>query len=1168
MLEPLLIELSSSKTSPQRLLFNNLNSIKSMTKRAFNEGRNEKVPRIAIKFLVIMKLTALLMTVAFLNVYATGTSQSVSFEGQNVPLERVFSVVEQQTGYYFLYPKKILKQSKPVSVRVNDMRLEQFLDLIFADQALKYTIGSRTINVSIDRDSHRSSQSASDGVIAEFELQPVPLKGIVRDDSGEPLPGATILVKNSTASAIADAEGVFEIKVNAGDVLVISYVQHEPKEIRVTQAQLSHGVINVTLQKVIARDDEILITTGIFQKADKSYTGASTTVTAKQLQQFGNRNLIVSLKNIDPAFNILENNIAGSDPNNLPDILIRGNSSLPNIDNLDELKGLNTPLIILDGFQSTLEKMLDININEVEAVTILKDAAATAIYGSRGSNGVIVITTKRPAPGELRVTYRADLNFEVADLSGYELLDAESKLALEKRMGYYNHRNASDDIKLKKYYNFLLNEVNQGVNTNWLQLPLRTGVGQRHNLGIAGGEKAFRYSLSTQWNDIEGVMKGSKRSTFNGTLNLAYVYKKVRLSNQTHITEGWSSESPYGTFAEYVKMNPYWRAFDENGSPLKVMGDPGDNTYVLRFSQLPTNPLYNARLEMFDKTKRSELINNTILEVILAEGFRIRGQFGIAKKTSTGDRFRPAEHTAFANYGPQDVFRKGDYAYNTFEGYDYDGSLNLQYSKVFADKHTLFTGLDYNIRQSQGSSLGFLAEGFTNSSLNMMPMALQYAQGQKPSGTESLIRSMGVTANVNYIYNNQYFADLSVRMDGSSQFGKNNRMAPFWAAGIGWNLHNEGFLKHSSVIEKLKLRGSVGVTGSQNFKAYQALSTYRYYPDNRYHGWNGAYVIGMGNEDLKWQQSLQYNFGFNAEFLKGRLQFTGDYYITETNNLLSSIELPASNGYPSYVENIGELSNRGFELKGTGVLVRSTSRGLYWSVTAGVFQNQNKIVKTSGAMKDAQKNRQMAQSEAASVMFVEGHSMNTIWVVPSLGIDPSTGKEIYMDADGKPTYIWNGNDIRAMGITDPKFMGNFSTLLRYSNFTFNASFGYRVGGQQYNQTLISKVENADYSYNVDARVYTDRWEKPGDKAAFKGLDVTERTYRSSRFVQDENLLVCQNVYLEYMLVSEYLKRNLKMSYMQFSVGMAEPFRLSSIKQERGTAYPFSKQFSFSISATF
>lgn len=1110
-----------------------------------------------------MKLTVLLLTAAFFQVYATGTAQSVTLSGKNISLRQVFSAIEEQTGYVVFYNKEAISSATPVSLTVYNMPLTDLLDFVLKEQSLEYVIKEKSVILSRKHPDIPPPQSA---VFPMDTL--ISIKGKVMDEKGNPLEGAVIGIIGNRRQVATNFNGEFMMPyIDGKAILTVSYVGYKTQEIRLKTNQ---RLVNIVMEPTNSKMDEVVISTGIFKKVDKSFTGSSTTVTAKELQQFGNRNLIVSLRNIDPAFNIIESNTMGSDPNRLPDIQIRGNSSLPNVNNLDDLVGLNTPLIILDGFQSTLQKMLDININEVESVTILKDASATAIYGSRGSNGVVVITTKLPKPGALRVAYRGDLNIEAADLSDYHVLDARQKLELERKVGLYDNTIVERDIQLKRYYNFLLNEVNSGVNTYWLDMPLRTGVGQRHNFSVSGGDQTFRYAASVQVNDIQGVMKGSERKTLNGTVSLAYNLKNIKFSNQLMITEGRSGESSYGSFGDYVRMNPYWRAFDDKGNVLKFMGDPGNNDFELRWSSasLPTSPLYNATLNVFDKTKTSELINNSSVEWTISKELQVRAQLGLTKNTQQKDKFRPASHTAFANYSTTDLFRRGDYNYGIANGMGYDGGLNLQYSATYDEKHTLFAGLDYNIRQSQNSAYSFLAEGFTNPNFDFISMALQYAKDQKPGGSESLSRAMGLTGNVNYIYDNRFFADASLRMDGSSQFGKNNRMAPFWSAGLGWNLHNEAFLKDSRIIERLKLRGSAGITGSQNFDAYQALSTYRYYTNDRYFSWNGAYLLGLGNEDLRWQQALKYDIGFDAEFLKGRLKITADYYTSTTRDLLSSIALKASNGFPSYVENVGRMGNKGFEIRGTGILISQPLNGFFWSITAGVVQNRNKILETSVALKDAQRDRQMQAGDVPTALYFEGYSTNTIWVVPSLGIDPSNGKEVYIDINGKPTYIWSGNDLRAMGNSDPDFMGNFSTMFRYKTLALNASFGYRLGGQLYNQTLISRVENADYRYNVDARVYSDRWVMPGDQVAFKGLMVSGATYRSSRFIQNENTLICRNINLQYDLRSDYLRRTLHLTNLQFTANMADPFRFSGIKQERGTVYPFSKQFSLSISATF
>lgn len=1113
------------------------------------------------KLFLAMKLTVLLLTVAFLQVHASGTAQSVTLSGKKITLKQAFSAIEKQTGYVVFYNKEIFTSSKPLSLSVSAMPLTEFLDLVLKEQSLEYVIKDMSVVIS------RKFQPESSGERAP--LVPVDslitIRGKITNEQGEPLEGAVVTVNGSLKQVAADAGGSFVLPdVEDKATLTISYVGYKTKTVKLRPNQ---SVLEIRMELADNPMDAVVVSTGIFKKVDKSFTGSSLTVSARELQQFGNRNLIVSLSNIDPSFRIIESNTMGSDPNRLPDIQIRGNSSLPNVDNLDDLVGLNTPLIILDGFQSTLQKMLDININEVESVTILKDASATAIYGSRGSNGVIVITTKLPKPGALRVTYRSDLALEIADLSDYHVLNAREKLDLEQKVKLYNNSIVERDLSLKRYYNYLLNEVNNGVDTYWLDMPLRTGVGQRHNLGLAGGDNTFRYSISAQINNIQGVMKGSGRNVFNGTVNLMYSLKNVRFNNQLMVSEGKFSESPYGSFSDYVRMNPYWRAYDDQGNVLKFLGDPGTSDYQYRWTTLPTNPLYNATLNVFDKTKSSDLINNFSFEWTVTQGLLVRAQLGLTKTYQQRDKFRPAAHTAFANYSEADIFRKGDYNYSVANGFGYDGAVNLQYSRT-VNKHAFFGGLDYNIRKSENTAYSFLAEGFVNPNFDFISMALQYARDQKPGGSESISTAIGMTSNINYIFDDRFFADASIRMDGSSQFGKNNRMAPFWSGGLGWNLHNEAFLKNNRVVERLKLRGSVGVTGSQNFSPYQALSTYRYYPNLRYFNLNGAYLMGIGNEDLKWQQSLKVDVGVDAEFLKGRLKLTADYYKTTTRDLLSSVSLRASNGFPSYVENIGRMRNQGFEFRATGILTNRSPKGVFWSVTAGVAQNRNKILKISEALKDAQKERQMQTGDALTALYFEGYSTNAIWVVPSLGIDPSNGKEVYLDINGKPTYIWSGNDLRAVGSTDPDYMGNFSTLFRFRNLSFNASFGYRLGGQTYNQTLISRVENADYRYNVDSRVYNNRWEKPGDDVSFKGLMITGTTSRTSRFVQDDNTLICQNVNLQYELKSAYLKRILHLNNLLIAANMAEPFRISSIRQERGTVYPFSKQFSLSINAVF
>ena len=1107
-----------------------------------------------VKFFRIMRLCFLFVFLGMLSATAKTIAQEqvISLNLKNVTYLELFNELHRQTGVRFLYSSDQLENLSRIDVVADRKKMREVLE-----DALKETSLTCVFEEDMVMLRERQQQQVSELVV----------KGLVTDTKKQPLPGVTVMIKGTSLGTVTDAEGHYVLTIPQRDelVLVFSFVGMNSREV----TYKGEKELNVELEEKIAEMDEVVVT-GIFQKSQASFTGSATTVTAKELQQFGNRNLLQSLHNIDPSINIIENNAFGSNPNRLPEVQIRGNSSIPNVDELkDQTRvDLNPPLIVLDGFETTLQKLIDINENEVETLTILKDASATAIYGSRGANGVIVITTKKPAMGQLRVSYKGDVNIEIPDLTGYDLLEAREKLELEKRVGLYSKpSNPDQDWRLQRYYSYLLDEVNSGVNTYWLSKPLQTSVGQRHALKVEGGDKSFRYSASLQWNDIRGVMKESYRKTFNGAIQLSYYWKNLKFSNNLMISAGKRQESPYGDFSEYAKMNPYWRTHDENGKILKRLGNSGESDYAFRWSRLPVNPLYNATLNTYDRGNNTDITNNFMLEWKVLETLDLRGRFGITKNTDETRVFKPADHTDFADYSEDDMFRKGTYAYGISNSFSYEGSLNLAYHQSFG-KHLLVAGVDVNLREGRSRSSSFKAEGFTNENFDDISSALQYEKNGKPSGAESTVRSVGFTGNVNYTYDNRYFADLSGRMDGSSQFGSNKRFAPFWAVGIGWNMHNESFLKEVSWVNMLKLRFSVGTSGSQHFNAYQAIQTYRYFLDDKYYAWNGSSLIAMGNPDLKWQQKRDYNIGLDVKLWDNRITIGGDFYIAKTNDLISTLTLPAANGFTTYIENIGSLKNTGYELRLSAYVLRKDQ--MSWSVSLAGIHNKNKIVEVSQALLDAQNAIESEDLVNPNVQFRPGYSSNTIWTVRSAGIDPGTGKEVFISRDGNRTYNWSASDIVATGVSDPKLEGNISSMFRYKGLSLNVSFGYRFGGQIYNSTLANKVEvsKTAIGWNVDARVFHDRWKNIGDQASFKGLDDFTPTNKTSRFVQDETTFRCQNMTLQYELKSQALNKLLGIDYCLFSASTSDLFYISTVKRERGTSYPFSRQFSLGVNVVF
>jgi TonB-linked SusC/RagA family outer membrane protein len=1134
------------------------------------------------KILRVMRLTIFLLTVALVHAHASGVAQSVTLSGTDLTLKQVFAGIEKQTGYVVFSTKGTLADTKPVSFAVHNMPLRDFLNIVLKDQPLSYIISGKTIHLARKVEAvllYRDS--------VHFEIPRQLITGRVTDSSGIPLPGATISIKGKT-TITADASGRFSIEAEPGDVLVISFVGFTPSSYKVKN---DTKTVAITLSRAASIIDDVVIT-GIFNKPKESYTGATRVISEKEIHDFQGRNLFVTLGNIDPSFYVVTNNSIGSDPNRVPEIQLRGIRNLPNIDQFQAGSGagalairdqqfqyqsaaLNAPLIIMDGFPITLQRMMDLNINEIQNVTLLKDGSATALYGSQGANGVIVITTKQPQAGKLRLTYRGGVNLNLPDLSSYHLLNARDKLALEKVSGYYVNptKSASQNLAMEKYYNEILGLVESGVNTDWLGKPLQTQLDQNHSLRLEGGDASFRYALEGQFNKINGVMKGSGRQTVNGTATISYRLNKLNFTNNLRIGSTKGNESPWGSFSAYAKLNPYWSPYDDKGNVVQSF-KPFSYDYweqAQKGTQPYANPMYDATLNTFDKTAYTNINENFLVEYRPVKHLTLNGGLSINTTQSTGDDFKPASHSAFSQYSAADIFRKGSYTYSTGKDYNFTGRVAANYYNLFGGVHGLTVGVSGEINEAKSTNYSITAEGFPDETVDFLGRALQYQQGGAPSGNESTTRRVGVVGTANYVYDDRYFADATYRVDGASQFGSNKRFAPFYSVGAGWNLHKEAFFKDYTYINRLKLRGSYGITGNQSFSAYQPLATYAYVIGNSYKNWVGANQSTLGNPDLQWQQTDKMDIGIEAGFLNDRIFIQADYYKENTHNLLSSIELPYSNGFADYVENIGELEQRGWELMARVTILRNDRRRLMWSVTGNIAHNQDKIVQLSEALKAANEKLALQYDYTANTpnkIIRVGASQNTIYAVPSLGIDPSTGKELFLNRFGEVTYTWAAADRVNVGVSQPKYRGNFSTLFRYEGFTLNASFGYRFGGQIYNETLISKIEEADKWLNVDERVFKDRWQKPGDKVAFRGLNEGLPVNPSSRFVQDERTLICQNVSLTYDITSQTLLRNLGMKALNLSVNTGELFYLSSVRQERGLDYPFTRQVSFFLFANF
>ena len=985
----------------------------------------------------------------------------------------------------------------------------------------------------------------------------------------------TVIIKGTKLGTVTDVDGKYTLAVPVGNnALVFSMIGMKQKE----EVIGKRTQIDVVMEEEISELEDVVVT-GYYTQAKNSFTGAARTITAEELQMGGNQNILTALQNVDPSFMKIDNNLAGSNPNVVPEFQIRGAGSISGIES--EYEGNpNTPVFIVDGFETTAEKVYDMDPYRVASITLLKDAAATAIYGSRASNGVVVITTNAPANGKMQVSYNVDASFYIADLSDYNVCNAVEKLEIEKLAGMYTSSSVTQQLTLNEWYSEKLANIKRGYDTYWLDKPLdAVAVANKHSLRLDGGNDNIRYGIELGYSNTPGVMKESGRRRLALGMELQYIYKNLTFRNNLTYSNVKATNSPYGSFSVYTKRNPYVRYKDDDGNYIYKVdeyvpiggGGLGKDYY---------NPLYNTTLNTTDEEKYNDVTNNFGVDWSIMDGLRLKGSFSFTHQNTYKDNFKPAKHTDFADYEDDDFDRRGSYVGSRGENYSYDASLVMTYFYQL-EKHVINANLGWNLQESVTREFTVKTEGFPNENLDYISFATQYEKDGSPAGDEYTSRLVGFLGNLNYSYDERYLLDLSFREDASSRFGSDKRWAPFWSVGLGWNLHNEEFLKNVTFINRLKIRGSYGLTGSQNYNPYQAMTTYKYLTGERYHHTVGAEVMALGNEKLGWQRTLQQNYGVDIDLWDERINFTGNYYIKLSKDVLTSVTLPPSLGFSSYMDNLGEVKNYGYELNLRVALVKNLSKQLYWSVNATALHNKNKLLKISNALRaynddqdeDTMSGSKSKESNRPKVRYVEGKSMNSIWVNQSLGVDPATGNELFQAVNGDIVTTWSTDNYVIGGCTDSDLEGTFGTNLAWKGFQLNVIFRYSYGGQIYNQTLVDKVQDADLRENVDRRVFEERWQKPGDQVMFTKLiggataNATSVTKPTSRFIEDNNWLELSTLNLSYEFKMPWMKK-IGLKRLKALFYMNDVFRVSTVKQERGIDYPFARNFSIGLQARF
>ena len=996
---------------------------------------------------------------------------------------------------------------------------------------------------------------------------------VIEKLSKEPMVGVTIRLDGHSTGVITDINGCYVLTLpEKGGLVIYSYIGFETRKIKVTSRQK----VNVQMVEATESIQEVIVT-GYNSIQKESFTGNTTKIEKEDLLKVNPNNLISANQTFDPSFRIQENLAAGSDPNSLPQFVLRGQTGIGETTlgqtstssiSREVLSGnSNLPIFILDGFEVDVEKIYDLDMNSIHSINILKDAAATAMYGSRAANGVIVIERRAPEAGKFRVQYSGVLSAELPDLSSYNLMNAREKLETERLAGLYDSNTPEIDPYTNGYYQ-RLNNVLTGVDTYWLSQGLRTALNHKHSIFIDGGENDVRWGVELGFRGTEGVMKHSSRKNANAAFYVDYRIGGLQIKNKVTYTYNKSTDVPFNSFSDYSHLLPYMRLYDENGDYVRRLEkfDGASGTQV--------NPLYEINFyNSFDHSGYDEVTDDLSLNWRITDGLRLRGQFSVLMRNSTGDLYKDP---ASASYSASTGNINGEKTESTQKRTVIDGSLSLMYNNTFKG-HNLNICLSSNMRQTQSTASETRYRGFPGGDLVSSNYAAEVYG--KPSSSDNTTRLVGALLTSNYTYNNIYLADLTGRIDGSSEFGSDKRWSMFWSTGAGINIHNYDFMKSNELFSMLKFRASYGLTGKTNFSLYSAKDMYQLQTDSWYPTGYGVFLYQMGNPNLKWERKYTLDYGVEIGLWHDKIYLKASAYDERTIDLITDYTIPSSTGFTSYKENMGKVKNTGVELELRARLY--SDRNWLFQLYGSFARNKNTIIEISQAMRDYNKRVEELFSgynpESSSdskyaktyLEYYEGASLTSIYGMKSLGISPTNGKEIYLRRNGDVTDVWSADEWTIIGDTAPKGQGSFGYTLSYKQLSMFASFLYTFGGDAYNNTLVSYVENADIKNdNVDKRVLLDRWQKPGDITTMKDIrDRNVTTGASSRFVQKNNTLQWSSLTMSYNFRPEQLKK-LHLSGLRLSFTMNDLFYWSTIRQERGLDYPYSRSFNLTTNIIF
>ena len=1087
------------------------------------------------KIIMHVNITTLLLLLGCMQLSATSLSQTISLDAKRQPLKHVFKEIESQTGYYIMYNSRVIRSAAPVTFKATKMPLIDFLDAILSQQSLKYTINEKTILVTPSM-----KKVFEKGTKVVTPVQQREIAGRITNEKGEPLEGVTVSAKNTSAITTTNADGNYRILVSPEEkALVFTIVGYEPREIPIG----SSSTLNAALSESVSDLDEVVVVGyGTQRRAD--VTTAVASVSAENIQNRPVQNFGEAIAGQMAGVQVQQTN--GAPGGEGLTIRVRGTGSITQS---------SDPLYVVDGYPMEGNAFRLINPSDIESIQVLKDASSTAIYGSRGANGVVVISTKKGRVGPPKITINSFAGFQQrgkeVDMMNRDqfvewLIDGRNQAWLDAAVipsdpdqsphtiNDPNSRRSLYPSATGQYiipdgtggylYNFLdPASVAQMPDNNWQDLLYRNALTQQNELSVNGGSENTQYNFSGSYTKQDGIVINTDYERFNFRSAItSKVTKSIELGINLMAYSAKGREQDQGKYSAVMyalQLPPIYPVRNEDGTFGSMVRNPdilgGD----------VSSPMGVAELVKLNR-RRHGWLGTLSADWEIIEGLKYRVSINGGIENSQFKRFEPSTVDLDASRAPRPAKSREERETD----YDWVIENTLNYAKNFGDKHQFTALAGYTTQKHTRNDMIGEARGFANDEIETLNAGNMY----ELSSTASEYSLISYLSRVNYIYDDRYLVTAALRSDGSSRFGQSRKWGTFPSASIGWRISQEQFMQQIDAISDLKIRAGFGISGNNRIGNYSSIGLLSpgYYPGGGTLQ-NTVDPESMPNENLGWEKTRQINLGLELGLFNDRIRAEGDFYNSQSIDLLLNVPVPTITGYDNQLQNIGKVQNKGIEL---ALTTRNLVNQFKWNTNFNISINRNKVLEVGadqrpifGSAPNA--NNAFVTTIGYPIATFFGYQYEGVFTsqeeldrYPHLAAD-KIGDGRYADINGDG--ILDQNDKTFLGSNHPDFIAGMTNNFSYRNFSLGVQFTASYGAEVF--SFFKRMVGIYHGDRNGMIEQVDRWrspQDPGDGIHFRATRNPTGWQRdpSSAWVQDASYLRLRNVNLAYNVPQNMLDR--------------------------------------------